>query len=813
MDQNLTFKLNSQYIGQAKKLYSELPKVKNDNGLSTFVYVRTYSRNIYDENGNFLKNESFFETCLRCVNGIYSLAKNRFIGQWNDQHWQKEAFNMFCYFLQKKLLPPGRGLWALGTELVHTKNIGLSLFNCTFITSKNIDIVKAEFFCYVMDCLMVGVGVGFDSLGNGKIIITAPEPANYGPYLNVKPLYSQLNSMIPSSKKITPNGKKYLELELEYIDNVTTYHYNNYVIYKIPDTREGWVEAMRQLINSYFGKNYITLFDYSGIRPKGVFLKTFGGKASGPQPLAEGIAIIRQLLQKYIDKPVDSLIIVDICNIIAMIVVAGNVRRSSEIFLFDNPEMADIKKMFEPILDESNGQYWKCIYNASEEFIKTLPIDDPTIVINKNTIESSTLFNNIDEFIFDQKKYKIYPKLQVFKKYEYRTMREGWSNNSNNSLIVDYNWTDEEYGHILDKILPIIDATSEPGIFNRELSRHYGRICDGYGDHDLNVDGENPCGEITLQGTSKIASDKPNSAGGELCCLAEIIRSNIEDPEEFYKICYYATFLAKMVSTVPIHWKATHEIQHKNHRLGVSQTGIIEYLAKIGYDLKRYKEECKIGYKAVRRADDEISELFNLPRSIKVTTVKPSGTLSLVARTSSGMHAVRSQYYIRRVRMSKSETKLIDILTKLGYHIEDDVTQSLTTVVISFPIEYTKGIRTKRDFTIEEQFRLLVILQKYWSDNAVSCTLEYKDGQLLELKELLIKYKNVLKGASFSKFFDAKDTQYAQLPQEEITEEQYLEMSKNLTPFTETDILPDSEHFEEEQDNYCDGDKCYIKKN
>jgi hypothetical protein len=263
-----------------------------------------------------------------------------------------------------------------------------------------------------------------------------------------------------------------------------------------------------------------------------------------------------------------------------------------------------------------------------------------------------------------------------------------------------------------------------------------------------------------------------------------------------------------MTCTVRIEWKATDEIQHKNYRIGVSQTGIMEYLAKTQYNMTAYAKLCDVGYLAVRQNDTEISQLFGIPKSIKVTTVKPSGTVGTYLGTTSGMHGPWAEHIIRRVRVSKDYSYILEGLAKCGYHIEDDVMQSNTTSVVSFPVKYQKGIKTKKSFTLEEQFELLKILQTYWSDNSVSVTIFYKDGELPKLKEYLIKYRNYIKCASFSKYFEASSSQYKQLPQEEITEIEYNKMVANLKPLSILDLLPKSEVAEVELDNLCDGEKC-----
>lgn len=741
MDPTLSFKLNKFIVNDLKRRYPN--PFEGKSSVNVFTFMRTYSRNTYDIPGNYIRNESFFDVCLRCVNGCMSLAKDVLGSKWDEVYWTSKAKRMMELFLEFKILPSGRNLWALGTELVHSKKMGLSLFNCTFHTSKNIDVTKSEFFCYIMDALMLGCGVGYDSLGEGKLDITSPETAPYQVGQIVKPIIRQIKNMSLASLKKDVEGVKYLDHEIEYIEDITATHRNNYNVHVVVDTREGWVNALRILLNSYFNKDYITIFDYSKVRPAGLPLKTFGGMSSGPQPLAEGLAIIRYLLQKRIGKKLDSLLIADICNILAMVVVSGNVRRSSQIFTFTDPAMCKIKN-------------W-----------------------------------NLPE-------------------YKYRTMPEGWAYNSNNSFMVTDDLSDDQYSNYLDEIVRLMNLNGEPGIFNRDVARRYGRIVDGETNADPNIDGPNPCGEICLEGTSEIASDKPGGAGGELCNLVEIIMPNINSLEEFKEVCKVGLFITKMISTVPIHWKGTDEIQHRNHRLGISQTGIIEFLSRINYNHELYAEWLDTGYKTIKEEDKYICSIFNLPLSIKYTTIKPSGTLSLVAGVSSGMHPIRSQFFIRRVRIAKNKTDLIDVLKENGIHVEDDENQAKTTVVASFPIKYDKNIKTKEMFTFKEQADLLLLLQKYWADNSVSCTLEFREHEMDEVKEFILKHRNEFKGAAFLPVKDYGAV-YPQSPQEIIDEATYNEMVSKTKPLTDKMFLTGIEQDEEEIDNYCTGESCLLK--
>lgn len=740
MDPTLSFQLDKKIVNDLKKKYPN--PFEGQPSISVFTFMRTYSRNIYDSVGNYTHNESFFDVCLRCVNGTMSLAKDKLGRSWKDEDWVPMAIRLFELMITFKLLPSGRNLWALGTELVHTKKLGLALFNCTFHSSEHIDKVKAEFFCYNMDALMLGSGVGFDDLGAGKLSIVCPEAAPYQIAHPTIHITNHLKEMMRTTKKLSPSGKPYLKHEIDYIRDITSIHRNHYNVHVVEDTREGWVDAVRTMINSYIDKTYITIFDYSKIRPAGIPLKTFGGTSSGPQPLAEGMAIIRCLLQSYIGCKMDELLICDICNIIAMIVVAGNVRRSSQIFLFNKSEMCKIKDWNDP-------------------------------------------------------------------QYNYRTMAEGWAYNSNNSFCVTDTLTNEEYAKHLDEFIPRMNMNGEPGIFNRDVCRRYGRIEDGPTNTDMKIKGPNPCGEMPQEGDSPISSAKPGSAGGESCNLVEIIMPNVATLDEFLEVCRFALFLSKMVATVPLHWKGADEIQHRNYRLGISQTGIVDFLSAHDFNLEMYKTWLDAGYKEIRRYDEEISGIFNIPKSIKVTTIKPSGTLSLIANVSSGMHAIRSEYFIRRVRFTKTKTDLIKVLSANGIHIEPLSTDVNNTVVSSFPVKYDKGYRTKANFSFKEQAELLLLLQRYWADNSVSCTLEFREHEMPEVKQFLLNHREEIKGAAF---LAVRDYIYPQLPQETITKERYDEMMVGVTPLTDTMFLTSVEQEEEETDNYCSGESCMLRR-
>jgi ribonucleoside-triphosphate reductase len=249
------------------------------NGLGEFVYMRTYSR--IKSNG---AQESWVDTVERVVNGTMRLIqrhaqKTQLTEGLPIEKW---AERMFDKIFHMKFLPPGRGLWAMGTAITEEKQLYAALQNCAFVTTENIDKDPVAPFAFLMDASMLGVGVGFDTRGTGKTLVHRPT----------------------SFRRF----------------------------YQIPDTREGWVESVRLLLHSYFVPYQMAMrFDYSLIRPAGTIIKTFGGISSGHEALQEIHEQIRQVLDRNAGSPITTTTIVDIMNLIGKCVVSGNVRRTAEI--------------------------------------------------------------------------------------------------------------------------------------------------------------------------------------------------------------------------------------------------------------------------------------------------------------------------------------------------------------------------------------------------------------------------------------------------------------------------------------------------
>lgn len=632
------------------------------NGLGELVYMRTYSR--LKEDGS---NEQWFETVRRVVEGTYKMQKDhieKYQLGWNNWRAQRSAQEMYDRIFNMKFLPPGRGLWAMGTPITDEKKLYAALNNCSFVSTANLKEDLSKPFAFLMDMSMLGVGVGFDTMGAGQLTIKGPDK------------------------------KRKSET------------------YQIPDTREGWVESVKMLLDSYFLNTTPIEFDYSLVRVAGVPIKTFGGLSSGPEPLMELHKQIRVTFDKIIGEPITITAIVDIMNHIGKAVVAGNVRRTAEI-VFGDP--------------------------FSDEYL-------------------------------DLKNYKVNPHRADF----------GWT--SNNSIFA-------KLGMNYKNAATRTELNGEPGYEWLTNAQQYSRMNNGPDNKDHRAMGGNPCLEQTLESY-------------ELCCLVETFPNNHDSLEDYLRTLKFAYLYAKTVTLGQTHWAETNRVMLRNRRIGCSMSGIVQFLTKHG--IHKLKEFCEKGYETIQEYDKVYSDWLAIPRSIKTTSIKPSGTVSLLAGATPGMHYPESRFYIRRIRLSK-HSQLLKPLEKAGYLIEPCVGSEDSTVVVEIPIDVGAGIRSVKEVSMWEQLSLAAFLQKYWSDNQVSCTISFdpvKDKGQIENALNYFQYQ--LKGVSFLPIIEGGA--YPQMPYEEISEEKYNEIIDKVKKLNLSKVKGEEAIVEK----YCDGDYCVL---
>jgi hypothetical protein len=321
------------------------------------------------------------------------------------------------------------------------------------------------------------------------------------------------------------------------------------------------------------------------------------------------------------------------------------------------------------------------------------------------------------------------------------------------------------------------EGKGEPyGLINLRLSRKIGRLGDTqYPDPD--VQGYNPCAEQSL-------ADK------ETCCLAEIFLPNITSKDELLDVATLLYRINKHSLALPCHLESTQTIVNKNMRMGIGITGVLE-------STKEQLEWLKDTYTHLRRFDENYSDQNGFNRSIKLTTIKPSGTLSLLPGVTPGCHPAYARHMIRRIRISANHS-LVQTCRDHGYPVEYqqnfDGSLDHSTVVVSFPFRHSEVATLASEVDALDQLDTVRWLQENWSDNSVSCTVYYKKEELPEIKKYLKKhYKHSHKSLSFLLH---SEHGFKQAPLEEITEEQYdalVSSTRLITHVAEATIGLDDE--------------------
>lgn len=608
--------------------------------LGYVTYKRTYARRLSESDVNS-KTEEFSDTVDRIVKACNKQLKVGFSSE--------EEATLRNIILNLKGIVAGRFLWQLGTKTVD--NLGLlSLQNCAFTVVNE----PVRPFVWAMDALMLGSGVGYN-------------------------IQREFVYELPKVKKAKITRKE-----------------TNDADFIVPDSREGWVELLKRVLESHFITGESFSYSTICIRGKGTPIKGFGGLASGPEELCWGMTEISKLLNSRVGKKVRPIDCLDIMNIIGYIVVSGNVRRSAQIAIGD--------------------------------------MDDLQFLSAKNWT-----LGNIPS----------------------------WRAMSNNSVVCnDITKLPEQFweGYL---------GNGEPyGLINLHNARRMGRVNETQYP-DLEVNGFNPCAEQSL-------ADK------ETCCLAEVFLPNINSKEELFTVLKYLYRINKHSLALPCHLKDTEQIVHKNMRMGLGVTGYLQAS-------EEQRSWLPDAYTYIRKFDLEYSKVNNFNPSIKLTTVKPSGTLSLLAGVTPGAHPGYSRYHIRRIRMA-SNIPLADLCRRGGYDVEFqknfDGSEDKNTLVVSFPCSFPEGTKLAHEMSAIDQLEVIKRLQTEWSDNSVSVTIYYKKEELPSIREwLTANYTENLKTVSFLLH---SDHGFQQAPLEEITEEKYSEMVAKARPITSIASIDES---------------------
>lgn len=523
----------------------------------------------------------------------------------------------------------------------------------------------------------------------------------------------------------------------------------------IGDSIEGWADAIKVLMKAYFYNKSVPLFDYRDIRPKGAKLITSGGKAPGPDPLRICIEKITDIMDGAKGRRLTSLEGHDIQCHIADAVLSGGIRRAAMIVLFsiDDEEMLTCKSNLK--LDN-----WEL-----EPYIKGDQVTYKGMCYYKGKRH---------DVVLSQWDYDMLTDTGTLPWYFFEQQR----GRANNSVVLHREYTTEEqFKSIWKKVEE--SMAGEPGIFWTN-------------DYDM---GTNPCAEISLN-------------ANQFCNLTEINVSDVTDQQDFNERAKAAAFLGTLQASYsdfhylrPI-WKETTE---REALLGVGATGIAS-----GNVLSLDKE---LAAKVALEENERVAGLIGINPAARVTTIKPSGTSSLVLGTSSGIHAWHNDYYIRRVRVGKNEALYKYMKSELPGLIEDCAFKPKIEAVMSFPQQAPKNAiyRTESFMDLLERVKQFNIEwvrtghRKGINFNNVSCTISLKNDEWQQCGEWMWENKQWYTGISVLPYDNGT---YIQAPFENISKEKFDEMVQTLHDIDLTKITEEEDITNHKGEAACAGGAC-----
>jgi ribonucleoside-diphosphate reductase alpha chain len=488
----------------------------------------------------------------------------------------------------------------------------------------------------------------------------------------------------------------------------------------VPDSKEGWAKSLRQVIALLYSGE-IPQWDTSKVRPAGARLKTFGGRASGPEPLHELFKFVITRFKGAAGRKLNTLECHDIMCKVAEVVVVGGVRRSAMISLSD---LEDDKMRHAKV-----GQWWEA---------------NPQRALANNSAVYATK-PDVGQFLNE--------------------------------------WTSLYHSH-----------SGERGIFNREAAVATAKK-NGRRDTDFEY-GTNPCSEIIL---------RPY----QFCNLSEVVVRSTDTRQDLERKVRLATILGTYQSTMT-HFPYLRKVWQKNTEaerlLGVSLTGILDN--KLMGETSDKTKAMLEGLRDISVDTNlQLSTELNIPVSAAITCIKPSGTVSQLVDSASGIHTRHSKYYVRRVRGDKKDP-LSTFMTEQGIPSEDCVLRPESTTVFSFPKKSPDSALLREDITAIEHLELWLMYQKHWCEHKPSVTISVEEHEWPEVGSWIWKNFDDVSGVSFLPYDGGT---YKQAPYEECTEEEYKELLHKMPKSIEWNSLIEiDDNVEGAQTLACTAGACEI---
>jgi Ribonucleotide reductase alpha domain/LAGLIDADG-like domain len=351
---------------------------------------------------------------------------------------------------------------------------------------------------------------------------------------------------------------------------------------------------------------------------------------------------------------------------------------------------------------------------------------------------------------------------------------------------------------------PVNEVLSRPGRTAPDRSFPITNV-EPLGEHevwDITVEGEHHtywsgglnisnCGEVPLENFEK-------------CNLVETFPTRCDSLQDYLRSLKYAFLYSKTVTLLPVKWGESNEVMTRNRRIGVSMSGVAQFAEEHGWaELRRWQDA---GYAEIRRLDRVYSEWLGIRESIRLSCIKPSGTVSLLWGVTPGVHYPRErEFYVRTVRDIKG-SPFAKAMAEAGYPVEPSIADPDTTVVISFPVT-GPDMRSEREVSIFEKTALAALSQRHWSDLAVSCTVTFRDDEAKEIPAVLKAFDGQLKSISFLPMAEGT---YQQAPYQRVSKETWDAMRARVKPI-DWEALYDNEALPEAAgENYCANDVCII---
>lgn len=660
-----------------------------------YIHLSRYSRWIPEKN----RRETWPETVDRYFNFFDEHLKENYnftLDAKTRKELRDAVFNL-------EVMPSMRCLMTAGEAL---KRENVAGYNCAYIA-----VDSPRSFDEILYILMNGTGVGFSVESK---------------YVNLMPLVAE-----------------------DFHDSDTTI--------VVADSKLGWAKSLKELIGLLYA-GQVPKWNTDKVRPAGSPLKTFGGRASGPEPLIDLFKFCVATFKKAAGRKLSTLECHDIVCKIADVVVVGGVRRSALISLsdFDDELLQKAKSIYKVTL---------CIQKEN-----TLHVD---------YINESGENDHIDWTFDPNNPNDVYNAGQIANEHKL-----GWWICAPQRTLANNSFTATEkpnVGVFMKEWLAIYESKSgERGIFSRsacqEQVARFGR---------RNADfqfGTNPCSEIILRNR-------------EFCNLTEAVVRETDTLQDIDRKIRLATILGTMQSTltnfkyISKKWKENCE---EERLLGVSLTGIMDNELTNG---KKWADATSLGLTLSALRDTAVAtnaewaKKLGINQSVSITCVKPSGTVSQLVDSASGIHARHSPYYIRTTRTDKKDP-LYALMRDMGFPVEDDIMKPNQTCVFSFPMKSPNGAVVRQDMTAIKQLELWLTYYRHFCEHKPSVTVTVKEDEWPEVGAWVYKHFDEMSGVSFLPF---SDHVYKQAPYQDCSKEEYEALVKEMPTEVDWSLL---EHYE-----------------